>query len=234
MIVDSSAQCNDLNFQIGSTSSGISRRWSIKITQISCDSELLAPDGCTQYFLGSTGTVQTFNFDGGLHLANQNQAICVRAERGNCRICWSAQQQTDFAVSGVTMAVGTITVNELGHNGQESCCRYGLAGTKTRGYDCVVIPGAVNFPGPTLEPSRICGRNEGLVRDKTSGEAFTPTATLCSTKKPFMIRFQSDNFEFTATKTVLGVTANREAVTAMDIGFKLSFFQDNVMCFTPS
>ena len=51
----------------------------LKVTQYSCDYDNLAPQGCTQYFFGNVmDTVQTFNFDGGQHLANQRQAICVR------------------------------------------------------------------------------------------------------------------------------------------------------------
>ena len=39
-----------------------------------------APPGCTQWFRGNSGTGQlkTFNFDQGIHLANQNQIMCVR------------------------------------------------------------------------------------------------------------------------------------------------------------
>eukprot|EP00095_Tigriopus_kingsejongensis_P011400 maker-scaffold68_size422247-snap-gene-3.21 protein:Tk11400 transcript:maker-scaffold68_size422247-snap-gene-3.21-mRNA-1 annotation:"hypothetical protein GUITHDRAFT_74010" len=50
------------------------------ITQYSCDYENLAPKGCTQYFFDTDGvdTVQTYNFQGGAHLASQNQNICVR------------------------------------------------------------------------------------------------------------------------------------------------------------
>jgi hypothetical protein len=73
--------CNDLNFQLGSSAVSTTipnRQWSIKVTQIACDSPMRAPDGCTQYFFGDTGTVQTYNFDGGQHLANQRQSICVR------------------------------------------------------------------------------------------------------------------------------------------------------------
>ena len=51
----------------------------IQITQYSCDYNNLAPEGCTQYFYGSTtGSVKTYNFDGGQQLADQNQNICVR------------------------------------------------------------------------------------------------------------------------------------------------------------
>ena len=50
-----------------------------QITQYDCDYENLPPDGCTQYFYGATtDIVQTYNFDGGLHLADQDQNICIR------------------------------------------------------------------------------------------------------------------------------------------------------------
>lgn len=39
----------------------------------------LAPRGCTQFHFGTImGMVNTFNFASGVHLANQNQNICVR------------------------------------------------------------------------------------------------------------------------------------------------------------
>ena len=53
----------------------------LKVTQYSCDYNNLAPPGCTQYFFGSTaGTVQTYNFQGGQHLANQDHSFCIRYE----------------------------------------------------------------------------------------------------------------------------------------------------------
>ena len=72
------------------------------MTQYSCDFDNLAPDGCTQYFFGSNSqTIQTFNFDGGSQLADQDQNICIRRERNNCRICFAAViAATDFGISG--------------------------------------------------------------------------------------------------------------------------------------
>jgi hypothetical protein len=53
------------------------------VTQISCyDNARLAPSGCTQYYTGLSGTVQSFNWKTGdannVQLANQNQKICFR------------------------------------------------------------------------------------------------------------------------------------------------------------
>lgn len=104
MYFDASDACHDLNFQLGQTGIGTSlatRTWSIKITQYSCNYENLAPSGCDQYYYGTgaMNMVKTFNFDGGKHLADQMQTICVRREAGNCRICWTADALTDVQVS---------------------------------------------------------------------------------------------------------------------------------------
>ena len=51
------------------------------MTQIACDSQAKAPDGCTQYYTGSTtNTVNSYNYQSGsgYQLANQQQTICVR------------------------------------------------------------------------------------------------------------------------------------------------------------
>ncbi len=58
-----------------------------QVSQYSCSYSNLAPTGCTQYFYDATGTgtVQTYNYNGGIHLANQEQTICIREERAFCR-----------------------------------------------------------------------------------------------------------------------------------------------------
>ena len=54
-------------------------QWSIKISQYSCEFNNLPPQGCTQwYFAKLSGIVRSFNYDGGMHLALQQQNICVR------------------------------------------------------------------------------------------------------------------------------------------------------------
>eukprot|EP00095_Tigriopus_kingsejongensis_P007417 snap_masked-scaffold905_size83035-processed-gene-0.11 protein:Tk07417 transcript:snap_masked-scaffold905_size83035-processed-gene-0.11-mRNA-1 annotation:"hypothetical protein DAPPUDRAFT_311633" len=82
MYVDAFRACSDLNFVLGNQGVGSSianRVWNIKVTQYSCDFSNLAPEGCTQYFFGPTeNTVQTFNFQGSKHLADQSQNICIR------------------------------------------------------------------------------------------------------------------------------------------------------------
>ncbi|XP_059081957.1 uncharacterized protein LOC131879615 [Tigriopus californicus] len=52
MYVDANEACNELAFQLGSSSS-VNRQWSIKVTQYSCDYDNLAPQGCTNIILGT-------------------------------------------------------------------------------------------------------------------------------------------------------------------------------------
>ena len=119
MYVDSSNSCNELAFQLGTNGQGTAlattRTWNIKVTQYDCNYDNLAPEGCTQYFFGSnTQTVQTYNFDGGYHLANQDQNICIRRERSNCRICWTTAAPTDFQLSGKNSQMsGLISVYKI-------------------------------------------------------------------------------------------------------------------------
>ena len=96
-----SSGCHELQFNLKTGVNNVRRGWKILVTQFACDHPNLAPPGCTQYFYGQdTGVVKTFNYDGGLHLAKQNQKICVRRERGVCGLCWSPVVVGDFALSG--------------------------------------------------------------------------------------------------------------------------------------
>ena len=97
--------------------------------------------------LGSAGSfretppVRTFNFDGGRHLEQQKQQICVRRESGMCRICWYAGALTDFATSGMS----GIALNQVS---AAKCCGYGVDGAQATGpYDCIMIPGAQKADG---------------------------------------------------------------------------------------
>ena len=61
-------------------------KFGLWITQIECDgtSAMEAPSGCTQYFLGQSGIIKTFNFEGVQYLASTNYNICIRTEKDAC------------------------------------------------------------------------------------------------------------------------------------------------------
>ena len=93
MYVPASDQCNILAANIGSASTATTAAFTIKVTQVPCDSKTKAPNGCLQYFTGETGTVTNFNYNSaqGVLLTNQDYTICMRQERTYCAICyWSA------------------------------------------------------------------------------------------------------------------------------------------------
>lgn len=80
MYVPASDQCNQLVSNFGSTSSATTSAYTIKISQIECGSKILAPNGCTQYMTGTSGTLETYNYNSanGQLLQNQDYAVCIR------------------------------------------------------------------------------------------------------------------------------------------------------------
>jgi len=205
MYVDASQSCNNLLFQLGNTPVGTSaatRSWNIKISQISCLSTTLPPQGCTQYFVGITGVITSFNQAGGVQLANQMQNICIRRERGFCKLCLAQVNQavnTDFSISG---APG------MGFIGKSSiCCGLGTAGAKTNGGDCLIVPNAIKSTANAAiigGGDQFCGKFFGYT---TSG---TAAKTVCTTTVPYNIQFLTDELTLTG-----GANA----------GFKLAYTQ---------
>lgn len=206
---DTTQDCHDLNLAIGQKGVGVTaaatRSFNIKVTQISCNSDQLAPEGCLQYFEGTSGTgiIKTFNFDNGIHLANQFQQICFRREAGNCRICYSADAVGDVNLGGKGTKI--VTKGDLG------CCGYGADGMKSTGaYDCILIPGAEAKDNGAMAPDCQAGGLKGLgvVTGATA-------ATVCSKTQPFRIAFKSDGFEYT-TEAIGDIASH---------GFKLRYWQ---------
>jgi len=171
VFVDALPNCNDLILTNFITQ--IDLNWMIKVSQLSCSSPNLPPSGCLQYFFGQDqGIVASFN-SGGIHLANQQQVICVRyltllfyisnhrlksplinrREADTCRICWSPVTSTDFQLSGP----GSMAITD-----DNLCCAYGLGGLDDRGFDCLLVAGASNAAGVALKAARFCGSGKGL------------------------------------------------------------------------
>ncbi|XP_055550338.1 uncharacterized protein LOC129732920 [Wyeomyia smithii] len=73
------------------------RLWEIKVTQIPFSQR--APSGCMQYFTGTEGVIQTFNFaENGRHLANQNYRACIRQEKGMCSVAYEPCDDQSFRI----------------------------------------------------------------------------------------------------------------------------------------
>ncbi|TRY80076.1 hypothetical protein TCAL_09320 [Tigriopus californicus] len=165
MILEADANCNRLNFDWFENAP---RQWRILITQVPCNSPNKAPEGCTQYFTGIMGTVESYNFQGGTHLANQDYLNCVRTELGFCQIEWShSPLEGDFSISA----------DKPGGSSGDNCSLdyVGILG----GF----LPGNDPFNNPNND--RFCG--SGLM-SRTS----TITSTISSIQVPFGLRFVTD------------------------------------------
>jgi hypothetical protein len=198
LYIPASSQCNDLSAHIGSASSANSASFTIKVTQVECDSKTLAPSGCLQYFTTNSGTIESFNYNsaGGVLLANQDYSACVRAGRTYCAICYyTAATITGFKMS-LPNAISAIT------NADTNCGSPGVSAPLTAGgaYDHIVIPGGqcdspvANAVVATIITDRYCGTDLNCVTAVPNTQA--TTATVCTNQKPFKISVHSDGVEY--------------------------------------
>ncbi|XP_040580114.1 uncharacterized protein [Lepeophtheirus salmonis] len=67
--------------------SNIQRRWDIKVSFFHCQDPEIPPDGCLQYFTGTSGSFRSFNF--GQLIRNTFYNTCFRQERDFCGINYS-------------------------------------------------------------------------------------------------------------------------------------------------
>jgi len=221
MYVHASPQCNVLNANFGSSSTATSSAFTIKITQVLCSSKLKAPQGCLQYFTGTTGTITTYNYNsgGGVLLTNQDYSICLRSERTYCAVCyWS----TAFKMS--------LPDGANGNNGVDTLCGYPAinpAMTKGGGFDYIFIAdGQCDSPvsgavtGTMETNDRYCG-TELRCLSAVPATATTGTAgqTVCSMNKPFKISVHSDGLEYYESTTA------SEGLIANNRGFSISYYQ---------
>ncbi|KAL1425626.1 hypothetical protein MTO96_019049 [Rhipicephalus appendiculatus] len=79
------------------------RRWNIRITQVSCWSPTMAPEGCLQYHTKASDVITSFNFDrnptGFHYYANMHYSICIRRQLGFCSILYEENGNNGFRLS---------------------------------------------------------------------------------------------------------------------------------------
>ena len=78
MIVVVRDDCNTLTFTWSSSSP---RSWNIQVQQLSCAAAWRPQEGCLQWVTGTSGSLQSYNYRGGLHLASHYYNICIRTEQ---------------------------------------------------------------------------------------------------------------------------------------------------------
>ena len=93
---------NPVVLTVVTAGTSFSRTFSVKITQIECDTlakgekkyfkrskyicYTAAGDGCLQHYTGVAGTIESFNYNNGagLQLSDTDYTVCVRMERNFC------------------------------------------------------------------------------------------------------------------------------------------------------
>ena len=166
------------------------------LSQIECDVPWRPRSGCSQWFTGVTGTLQSYNFAGGQHLANQDYSICIREEAGYCNIQYTADT---FKVS-MGLNPPTTTVSTASKVGVLTCSTV----------DYVYIPLGGAIAGAEANSNLFCG---GILAPAT---AITTNTAVKTSEKPFQIHVRFDGSEVETGVTEVGAT---------DIGFQIKYVQ---------
>ncbi|CAL8110369.1 unnamed protein product [Orchesella dallaii] len=165
-----------LNLLLGGASQR-ERTWNIEILTIPCNSVARAPTGCLQYYTGVSGVVESFNFQGGMHLANLDYSVCVRMEDGMRFIDWSPCSANSVRFAGGPAQLPTApTANAMCQN------------TLT---DYLVIIQGVSFPLLTTTTNPTVS-----TADRYCDLSFQQANSYVRTSaRPFLIHFRTDMAE---------------------------------------
>jgi len=215
MYVQVGKSSSDVKASVATGSGTTSRSWNIKVSQIECDNPNKPPSDCTQYYNCGTGTIESFNFNGGLLVAlgAKTYSICFRPQTGACGVRFAVDSGT------TTPSPFCLPSSKKGSDGKAKdqtgtpaspCTTNG----GSRNHQCDIA--AIIFPG--LQTNQ----------DVINGKAKDPTTysgnMLCGTAL--------NPFDQKTTSTALfnrGFKIDYMGITSTDVksanGFKLNFQQ---------
>jgi len=221
LFVDSNGvNCVSVHFVFGSDS--VTRSYDIKVLQYDRRNEMGGPQGCLQYFSGTSGTFTTFNYVdttiSSSHLNNQDYDICIRRGADMCVVCYSAT--TGGTATTIAGSFGlSVSPDTAAKSGIQSDCVT----------DYIFIPQAntaaiANTATVTTSIDKFCGRFIAIA----SG-VIVPV-TICSRTTPFRVSL------YTNAGEADGASAANAAADMADsnelsneprgnLGFSLAFFQ---------
>jgi len=145
--------------QIGET-----RKWEIKVAQISCSSDYSPPEGCAQWFTEPSGTIQDWAGADGILQDGLSYNICVRQNMGYCCVEYQDCGGDTFNVNSAISATAA-----------------GLSGTQCT-LDWIEIDGA----GGTCDGG-VVGINKFCDQRLHFENAFTESVPVCDCTAPFTI-----------------------------------------------
>jgi len=244
-------ECLTVNADIGTGTSGVTRKLDIRVTQYTCGDEMGGPAGCLQYYTNPVGKVRSFGFPDSAHNAaiaaghayhfhNQHYKICIRQALGREVICWIPCTNIVGVNTGTT---GTIPTNQpsFGLSAVEesaeamsltdSSCSTDYVwirpGTKIATQFTTAISQQDKFPAVT-DPQKFCGRYWGTTIN--AGANFS-NASVCSYSVPFEVGVEFDESDVCASTSTLDLC---ESVTEQNanlnggsgnLGFNLCYIQ---------
>ncbi|XP_059095527.1 uncharacterized protein LOC131890237 isoform X2 [Tigriopus californicus] len=131
------------------------------VTQVDCSSQPIieAPAGCTQYFMSSSGTLKTFNFEGVQYLANQNYRACFRTTRSSCFMSFSADtSQFELSLFSRISRRNMDPRRFFNRNQNQRSRALSGVGANECGLDYLLIPGGrPNATKNSVTLDRFCG-----------------------------------------------------------------------------
>jgi len=178
------------------------RKWNVMASQIECDKNYHAPQGCLQYFFGNSGqgTVEAFNYNQPAsnyigHLSG-DYTVCVRREKSKCVIGWTPPQ---YALDPFGLSMSGASIADTARGACRNPSPGPAATTCTNQF--IRIPDAVQTTtgaAPftfTTDPSlvscdRICGKKLCLGRGICDDDA--DHAVIYSKKVPFELQVNFD------------------------------------------
>jgi len=212
------SDCISVNFVFGADT--FSRSYDIKVLQFDKRNEMGGPQGCLQFYSGTSGILKSFNYvDTSIsssHLSSQDYDICIRRGADMCIICYSPTTGATPASFGLSVSTADAAQAAMQSNCITDFLMIPEGNTKAIANSATVISSSDLF----------CGRFFSITVDATA------SATVCSRKTPFRVSF------FTNANEVDGATdgTDNAADKAMDnelsleprgnLGFSLAFFQE--------
>jgi len=227
--VPASDQCNTLSAFFGTATTTTTSAFTIKVTQVKCNSKRQAPENCLQYLTAATGQFETFNYQNqaGYHLANQDYCVCIRADRTACTTCFVTLDGTGAVATGALGLGGAGAVISMS---VDTFCGFpsgmmigGAANAKMSlgFFDHITIPNSQCFVTTPITDAtstddyvtidRYCGTIFNCIEKATTkayfgaaatGAAHVTLGTVCTSTKPFQVCIKTDAVEtFAATGT---------------------------------
>ncbi|XP_059087179.1 uncharacterized protein LOC131883678 isoform X2 [Tigriopus californicus] len=141
----------------------------IKTTYYECDNLNKAPTDCVQYLTGLNGAFQSYNFQGGQLINNQNYVTCIRREMGHCSIQYAENASTTSPAFNLPPESTTAQI---------SMCEVGLHFGSTLSGTGTNCGGVLNSVEAATEPGVVIGTLAPFQVTTLSGDVLKGTNAL--------------------------------------------------------